>query len=128
MNWSVWQWVTAIYILFYAFFSAGGIWSDFEDEYEAWQIAIDFGCRLIGAAGCLFLLLSVDEPLLKNVWKVASLVHVAGTVYGDLLDIKTELATREGEKTFTPAMIYSTIITLAFEVPCWIINLGFAYI
>lgn len=128
MNWDIGQWLLSIYILLYAFFSAGGIWSDFEDEYKPWQIAIDFASSLIGVAGCLFFLFSLSDPLLKSIWKLASLAMIAGSIYVDYLDFKSGVAEGDFRGSITVQVAVSATIAFVIEGPCWIINVGFAYI
>jgi hypothetical protein len=115
-----------LYVLFYAWVVA----DDIGDGEPLWETLGDLVLSALSLLGMIFYLSGVADEGVRAVWKVVSILLVAGQVvlnfYGRHLTLKGEKETMKGEIR-QPVILAADIAAVAFLLPSLALNVLFAY-
>ncbi|HJR08805.1 MAG TPA: hypothetical protein VJ842_16210 [Pyrinomonadaceae bacterium] len=103
---------------------------DFKHRAPLWEIVTDLILLPLGFAGMAFYQLGAGAPLLKTIWKGASVLLLAGHFVSDLY---SSHQVRKGETDIAPkeiskyALIAADLTSIITVLPSIALNFLFAY-
>jgi hypothetical protein len=119
-----------IYTGFYLLFSVSTIATDIKDKEPWWDIAASVVLLPLGAVGIFLFLFGVNDPSIKSIWKVVSVVVVVGEVITNVISRRLTLAGKtslDPEKISQWAILGADLIAVVVLVPMFALNLLFAF-
>jgi hypothetical protein len=119
-----------IYTGIYLLFSAWTIATDVK-EREPWcEVAADAILLPLGGIGMLFYLISVNDPSIKSIWKVVSIVVIAGQLFANVFSRHLTLAGKTDlneEKISQWAILGADLTAIVLLAPMVALNILFAF-
>lgn len=103
---------------------------NFKGEEAWWDVASDGILLPLGAIGIALFLFDVDSTFLKSVWKVVSVLVVAGQVASNLVLrhlTLTEETNLNPEEISQWAILGADLTTVVLLVPMFALNLLYAF-
>ena len=119
-----------IYAVIYVVFAALTIASAIKEKAPWWDLASDAILLPLGAIGILLYLFQVDYPLLKFVWKVVSVLIVAGQLFSNLHSRRLTLTGKgdlDPKKISQSAILAADLTAVVFLAPMCALNILFAF-
>ena len=119
-----------IYAVGYAIFTVWAIVTDFTEKQPWWDIASDLILLPLGAAGILLYLFGVDEPAIKSIWKVVTVVIIIGQLFSNfgarhlVLSGQTEIETEDISQW---AILFSDLAIVVVLAPMALLNILYAF-
>ena len=110
-------------------FSAWTIASDVKDKEPWWDIAAGAVLLPLGGIGILLFLFGVTDPSIKSIWKVVSIVIVAGQLFTNVFSRHLTLAGKTSlnpEKISQGAILAADLFVVLLLAPMFALNLLFA--
>jgi hypothetical protein len=118
-----------IYTGIYLLFSALTIATDVKEREPWWDVAADVMLLPLGGIGMLFFLLSVNDPSMKSVWKVISIIVVVGQLFSNVFSRHLTLAGKTDlnpEKITKWAILGADLTAIVLMAPMFALNILFA--
>ena len=119
-----------IYTVIYFLFSAWIIVSDVRHKEPRWDLTADVVLLPLGGIGIILFLFSVNDPSIKSIWKVFSILIIAGQLFTNVVSRYLTLVGRTDlrpEKISHWAILGADLIVVLFLAPMFALNILFAF-
>ena len=95
-----------------------------------WDVAADAILLPLGGIGMLFYLITVNDPSIKSIWKVISIVVIAGQLFSNVFSRHLTLAGKTDlnpEKISQWAILGADLTAIVLLAPMFALNILFAF-